>query len=62
MHRALDDLEEMNFGVSRPDALTLMDVNYDWLTFEEADQSLFTERKQEESFRTDLRREFFDSI
>ena len=62
VHRALDDLEEMNFGVSRPDALTLMDVNYDWLTFEEADQSLFTERKQEESFRTDLRREFFDSI
>ena len=62
VHKALDDLEEINFGVSRPDALTLMDVDYDWLTFEEADPSLFTERKEEESFKTDLRRTFFESI
>ncbi|MBR4685693.1 MAG: tRNA pseudouridine(38-40) synthase TruA [Candidatus Methanomethylophilaceae archaeon] len=62
VHRALDDLEEINFGVSRPDALTLVDVNYDWLSFEPADQSLFEERRGEDSFVRDLRRNFFDSL
>ena len=62
VHRALDDLQEINFGVSRPDALTLLDVNYDWLSFEEADPSLFEERKTEESFVQDLRRTFFESL
>ena len=62
VHRALDDLQEINFGVARPDALTLLDVNYDWLSFEEADPSLFEERKKEESFVQDLRRTFFESL
>ena len=62
VHRALDDLEEINFGVARPDALTLVDVNYDWLSFEPADQSLFEERKNEDSFVRDLRKNFFDSL
>ncbi len=62
VHRALDDLQEINFGVARPDALTLLDVNYDWLSFEEADPSLFEERKAEESFVQDLRRTFFESL
>lgn len=62
VHRALDDLEEINFGVARPDALTLVDVNYDWLSFEPADQSLFEERKNEDSFVRDLRKSFFDSL
>jgi len=62
VHRALDDLEEINFGVARPDALTLLDVKYDWLTFEQADPSLFAERKEEESFEQDLRRSFFGSL
>ena len=62
VHRALDDLEEINFGVARPDALTLVDVNYDWLIFEPADQSLFEERKNEDSFVRDLRKNFFDSL
>lgn len=62
VHRALDNLQEINFGVARPDALTLLDVNYDWLSFEEADPSLFEERKTEESFVQDLRRTFFESL
>jgi len=62
VHRALDDLEEINFGVARPNALTLLDVKYDWLTFEQADPSLFAERKEEESFEQDLRRSFFGSL
>ncbi len=62
VHRALDGLQEINFGVARPDALTLVDVNYDWLSFEEADPSLFEDRRREELFRQDLRRSFFDSL
>lgn len=62
VHKALDDLQEINFGVCRPDALTLVDVNYDWLSFERAEDWLFEERKKEESFRMDLRREFYESI
>ena len=62
VHRALDDLQEINFGVARPDALTLMDVTYDWLTFEEADPSFFAERVTEETFRQKLRGTFFDSL
>jgi len=62
VHRALDGLEEINFGVARPDALTLLDVNYDWLSFEPADPSLFSERVEEELFRQSLRRSFFESL
>ena len=62
VHRALDGLQEINFGVARADALTLIDVNYDWLRFEEADPSFFEERKKEESFSQELRKNFFESI
>ncbi|MBQ7978479.1 MAG: tRNA pseudouridine(38-40) synthase TruA [Candidatus Methanomethylophilaceae archaeon] len=62
VHRALDDLQEINFGVARPDALTLLDVNYDWLTFERADPSQFEERKKEDSFRRGLRGSFYNSL
>jgi tRNA pseudouridine38-40 synthase len=62
VHRALDDLQEINFGVARPDALTLMDVDYDWLSFEPADPSLFSDRVTEEMFRQGLRRNFFENL
>ena len=62
VRRALDDLQEIQFGMSRPDALTLVDVRYDWLQFEEADSSQFTERKEEGIFKTDLIRSFYDSL
>ena len=62
VHRALDDLQEVNFGVARPDALTLMDVVYDWLEFTPADGSQFLSRKDEESFSQGLRKTFFDSL
>jgi len=59
---ALDDLQEINFGVARADALTLMDVRYDWLQFTEADPECFESRKSEERFSSDLRRTFFESL
>ena len=62
VHRALDDLEEVQFGMSRPDALTLMDVKYDWLRFEPADKNVFIERRDEGLFKTDLIRTFYESI
>lgn len=60
--KALYDLQETNFGVSRPDALTLLDVKYDWLDFIPADSDQFSERLKEESFRDGLRRTFFESL
>jgi tRNA pseudouridine38-40 synthase len=62
VHRALDELQEINFGVARPDALTLLDVNYDWLTFEQADPRQFEERKNEDSFKRGLRGSFYESL
>ena len=62
VHKALDDLQEINFGVARPDALTLMDVRYDWLSFVEADPEQFSERKEESLFAQDLRRSFYESL
>jgi tRNA pseudouridine38-40 synthase len=62
VHRALDDLQEVNFGVARPDALTLVDVVYDWLDFTYADPEQFSDRKREESFIQGLRGTFFDSL
>jgi len=62
VHRALDDLEEINFGVARADALTLTDVDYDWLSFEKADRRQFSERISEDNFRYSLRKAFFDSL
>ena len=62
VHKALDDLQEVNFGVARPDALTLVDVVYDWLDFTETDKDQFSSRKQEETFAQGLRRTFFDSL
>ncbi len=60
--RALNGLEEINFGVARPDALTLVDVVYDWLDFTEAGQDQFESRKREEEFSQGLRRTFFGSL
>ncbi len=62
VHSALDDLQEINFGVARPDALTLVDVVYDWLEFTEADPDQFSFRKKEEAFTQGLRSTFFDSL
>lgn len=62
VRKALDELQEVNFGVSRPDALTLVDVAYDWLEFRDADPAQFSDRRREESFREGLRKNFFDSL
>jgi len=62
VHKALDDLEEINFGVARADALTLMDVDYDWLSFERTDRRQFSETISEDRFKCSLRETFFDSL
>lgn len=42
--------EEINFGVARPDALTLTDVIYKNITFAECDRSFYAERMREDTF------------
>lgn len=59
--RALEG-EEISFGVSRPDALTLMDVRYDWLEFTPVDQRQFSERRDASLFEHSLRTSFYDSL
>lgn len=59
--RALDG-EEVFFGSARPDALTLTDVEYDWLTFERPPWDAFGSRRDEECFRLDLRRSFLGRL
>ena len=60
--RAALDGKDMSFGMARPDALTLIDVEYDWLDFQPAEPSMFSDRLKEESFRDGLRRNFFGSL
>ena len=61
VRRALDG-EEITFGVSRPDALTLLDVRYDWLEFTPYDGNSIDIRKKEGIFSCDLRRDFYKSL
>ena len=61
VRRALDG-EEITFGVSRPDALTLLDVRYDWLEFTPYDRNGIDIRKKEGIFSCDLRRDFYKSL
>lgn len=66
--RTLQDVEdalngkEINFGIARADALTLVDTVYDDLEFKEPSAKYYTKRVKEERFEEDLRREFFDSL
>lgn len=54
--------EDITFGVARPDALTLMDVSYDWLEFIPFEGPGISHRKYDGLFGCDLRRSFYESI
>lgn len=64
----LDDISEalsgrnMTFGVARPDALTLLDVRYDWLDFIPCEDGKMISRRAEGMFSCDLRRSFYESF
>ena len=66
--RSMDDVKdalngkEINFGLARPDALTLTEVRYDYITFNEPSNNYYTERVEEELFSDSIRRDFFDSL
>ena len=65
---SLDDVRDalegkvVNFGIARPDALTLLEVRYDGLEFTPADPSVFKGRLIEEQHRLILRKGFLDSL
>ena len=61
VRRALDG-EDITFGVARPDALTLLDVGYDWLTFEPCTAPVVASRRDDCIFGCDLRRDFYRSL
>lgn len=61
VRRALDG-EDIQFGMARPEALTLMEVNYDHLTFTFPERNAYQERVDEESFITMVRGAFLSSL
>ena len=61
VRRALDG-EDITFGVARPDALTLVDVMYDWLSFEPCTAPVIGSRRDDHIFGCDLRRDFYRSL
>ena len=61
VRRALDG-EVVNFGMGRPDALTLVDVQYDWLTFVPGEPRFYSNRSADGIFEADLKRGFYSSL
>ena len=66
--RCLEDVEralegkDINFGLARPDALTLTEVRYDGLVFNEPQERYYSERVDEELFRGRIKEDFFRSL
>ena len=66
--RSMDDVKdalngkEINFGLARPDALTLTEVRYDGLEFREPSGRFYDGRVKEELFSDSIRKDFFDSL
>jgi tRNA pseudouridine38-40 synthase len=54
--------EDISFGMSRPDALTLLDVDYDWLHFEDARGKTYHEKTDELVFSGRVRQAFLESL
>ena len=52
----------VNFGIARPDALTLTDIRYDGLEFTESPSRVLEERASEGTFSSDLRTTFYRSL
>lgn len=61
VERALNG-ENVSFGLTRPDALTLMDIIYDGLEFTVPSDDMFDECVEEEMFNDLLRTFFFKSL
>ncbi|MBQ8179708.1 MAG: tRNA pseudouridine(38-40) synthase TruA [Candidatus Methanomethylophilaceae archaeon] len=60
--RSALDGKDVSFGVSRPDALTLVDVEYDWLEFVPADPRRYSRRRDGEILTSELRMGFLRSL
>lgn len=66
--RTVDDIKEaldgkpINFGLARADALTLMDVIYDYIEFETPSDDYYNNRIIQEKFSNRLKTDFFNSL
>ena len=66
--RTMDDVRNalngkvINFGIARPDALTLTEVRYDYITFSEPGCRYYGDRIDEETFADSIRDDFFRSL
>lgn len=54
--------KDLSFGMCRPDALTLLDVNYDWLTFEDARGKEYLKKSEELVFAGLIKQSFLNSL
>ncbi len=67
-HSSLKDVEsalngsEINFGVERADALTLVSVDYEGLEFVVSSSHVLSERIEDQAFSLDLRRGFYTAL
>lgn len=66
--RTVDDIKEalngkpINFGLARADALTLVDVIYDYIKFETTSEDYYNNRIGQKKFSNRLKTDFFDSL
>ena len=66
--RSLEDVKEalegkeVNFGIARADALTLTEVRYDYIEFNEPSRDHYKERLKDERFTDSLRHDFLNSL
>ena len=66
--RTMDDIrdalngKEINFGLARPDALTLTEVRYDNLKFNEPSHRYYKGKVEEELFSDSIREDFLRSL
>ncbi len=54
--------KDVNFGLARADALTLLDTVYENLDFKPVNRDTFVYRKDAEDFKTDLRTNFYKGL
>ncbi|MCQ2052832.1 MAG: tRNA pseudouridine(38-40) synthase TruA [archaeon] len=66
--RTINDIKEalngkpINFGLARADALTLVDVIYDYIRFKIPSKNYYNNRINQERFSNCLKTDFFDSL
>ena len=66
--RSIDDIrdaldgKDVNFGLARPDALTLTEVRYDGMVFNEPSGRYYSERKRELLFSERIKDDFLRSL